>query len=184
MQTTGLTISNEEANVHLSADGRRIVKNPEDGCRATKRKRGTRVRDLRESQQVRAWANMSNVEKRQRISSAGLTLRVGSSLRASRLARVSPASLRPLSGAELAWTRSKVKPTSIHHVWIIRPAFRLSPRLLAKFMCRRSLRSLPTLSANSSSCVPAPAATRRFAITTKGSRHPLRHRKKKNARTY
>lgn len=55
------------------------------------------------------------------------------------------------SGRGRAWIRSKVKLTSIHHVWIIRPAFRLSPRLLAKFMCRRSLRSPPTLSTNSSS---------------------------------
>lgn len=62
-----LTISGEEAiisSLHLSADGAENREKSGDGCRATKRKRGTRVGDLRESQQVRAWANMSNVEKR------------------------------------------------------------------------------------------------------------------------
>lgn len=118
--------------------------------------KGTRVRDLRESRQVRVG---EYVKRRKALENFVRGFDV-----ACRLSSPTRSEARVFgTGAELsAWIRSKVKPSSIHHIWIIRPAFRLSPRLLAKFMCRRSLRPLPTLSANSSSSRAPP---RRLAIT-------------------
>lgn len=153
------TIPCEEANAHSSAGGRRIVKN---------RWTDAAQRSGNEARGFEIWGRVSRCAR-------GRICQTSKSVRefrprvwrcvSARASEIRGSLETPVSGAGLAWIRSKVKPTSIHHVWIIRPAFRLSPRLLAKFMCRRSLRSLPTLSANSSSCAPAPAGTRGFAIT-------------------